>query len=249
MHLAQGFPLVPVTAAGRTWPFLLDTGAQDWMVAPWAAEAMGLAPDPGRRTRVFGTDSVTDAPNVLLAGTSLGGLALPTRSVPAATLPGFEQVSPTPAGILGAPTLAQYDILLDGPAQQVVLYAVEGCQAVPVPFVPPLARVPLRRLPGGEVLVPITLGGHQLEALLDTGARGTVIAASVPGAAAARGLRVGEDRMPDLRPTVVPLALERGEALLGMDYFAARRAWISYASGLLLIELPRLAPAAGYGRR
>lgn len=238
---AQGFPLVPVEAAGRVWPFLLDTGAQDMLVTPWAAQAMGLRPDPGRRTRVFGTNSASDAPNVVLAGLSFGGVPLASRSVPAATLPGFEEVSPSPAGILGAPLLSQFDVLFDGPGQQVVLYAVDGCQAVPVPFAPPLARVPLIRTPGGEVLLRVLLGGRPVEAVLDTGARGTVVDPSVPGAGTP-GLRVGEDSMPELRPTVAPLALDRGQALLGMDYLGRRRSWISYASDLLVVELPGRAP-------
>ena len=246
-HNAQGFPLVPVEAAGRVWPFVLDTGAQDMLVTPWAAKAMGLRPDRGRTTRILGTDSTFDAQNVFLEGLSFSGTPLAPRRVPAAVLPGFEQVSPTPAGILGAPLLSQFDILFDGPGQQVTFYQVSRCQAVPVPFVPPLARVPLIRTPDGGLLVRMVLGGTPVEALLDTGARGTAVDPSVPGAGTP-GLRVAEDTMPGLRPTVMPLSLGRAQAQLGMDYLGARRSWISYASNMLVVEMPRSAQG-GLARR
>ena len=239
--LAQGFPLIPVQHRGRTWLFLLDTGAQDWLVTPAAAATMGLAQDRGRRMRVLGTDSATEADMVVLQGVSLDGILLPARSVPSSTLPGFERLDPAPAGIIGAPVLSKFDLMFDGPGRQLSLFSVTGCTAVPVPLLPPLTHVPLRRAAGGEMILTISLGGTPVAAVLDTGARGTVLsqAAAAAMARGSRGLRVGDDAMLDLQPTIAPLTLDQGQALLGMDYLGRRRVWISYSTNRMIVQLPR----------
>ena len=239
--LAQGFPLIPLQHRGRTWLFLLDTGAQDWLVTPEAAAAMGLSADRGRRMRVLGTDSATEAPLVMLEGMSLDGVRLLSRSVPSSSLPGLEGLDPVPAGIIGAPVLSKFDLMLDGPGRQLSLFAVTGCTAVPVPLQPPLTHVPLQRAAGGEMILTISLGGTPVGAVLDTGARGTVLAQAAAAATArgGRGLRVGDDVMPDLQPTIAPLALDQGQALLGMDYLGRRRVWISYSTNRMIVQLPR----------
>jgi predicted aspartyl protease len=232
--LAQGFPLVPVQAAGRSWNFLLDTGAEDHLLTPWAATALGLSATG--RVQVLGTVSTATAPTVALDGLSLGGLPIPGRNVPAASLPGLDTLDPAPAGIIGLPFLGRFDLLIDGPGRQLTLFAVQDCQTVPVPFLP-AANIPLHVGAGGQPLVTMQIHGRPVEAIVDTGARGTVMT----GAAAARTglgpLRVGTDDTGP-RPTITPLALGDGEALLGWDYLGARRTWVSFATAKLIVSLP-----------
>jgi predicted aspartyl protease len=110
-------------------------------------------------------------------------------------------VVPPPAdGLLSADLISQFDIDLDFPEQQVVLYRPLGDCSAPAAFLSsPLYAVPLR--PFGEDRRPrvmVTIGGKDVVAMIDTGAGRTAI---FRHAAERLGLRM-DDLAADPRSTV-----------------------------------------------
>ena len=263
LRLRDGYPLVPATIGGTPVTFLLDTGAQGMLITPEAAALLGLPPDPGVTTRMFGTGGARDVGNVILQGLRIGGAAAPSRSVPVASLPGAPVTEPPLAGLLGAPLLAAYDLDLDVPGGRMALYDAAGCGAAMPPVPQPATVLPLEVSPEGEAFVPVEINGQSLLALLDTGSRATLLteqaarrlglggpvsantARGVDGEALplrhhrVREMRVGADVVMDAPVSVAPLQLGRGDMLLGLDYLGQRRVWISYASGRVVIGLTR----------
>lgn len=265
--LADGFALVTATVGDRTASFVLDTGAQDVLLTPEAVVRLALPRDPARRTLVLGTGGAVVADNALLPGLALGGagsggVGLGPRSVPVSPLPGLPAADPPVAGLLGASLLARYDLDLDLPAGRVALHDVHDCPAGVRPFPVPYVMAPLLLTPQGEPFVTVLVDGVPLEALLDTGSRGTVLtetAAARAGLAPAgegvthgaegvdmtlrtatvREMRLGWDVMRDVSVGVAPLRLARGDMLLGADYFAGRRVWLSYSGRRVFVQMPQ----------
>lgn len=268
VRVRDGFPLVPATVGATPVTLLLDTGAQGMLVTPEAAAALGLPPDPGVTTRMFGTGGFRDVPNVVLQNLRLGGALVPAHSTPVAALPGVPTTEPPLAGLLGAPLLAAYDLDLDVPGGRMTLYESNGCGATPPPIPGPVTTLPLEVTPAGEAFLPVRINGETLLALLDTGSRATLLTtdaarrlglAGPVSANTARGvdnaamplshhrvreMRVGEDVVPNAPVSVAPLQLGRGDMLLGLDYLGRRRVWVSYRTGRVVIGLRPDAPAS-----
>lgn len=259
--LADGFPLVPAAIGGRAVLFVLDTGAQDLLITPETAARLALPRDPARRTLVLGTGGAVVADNALLPGVSLGGVGLGPRSVPVSPLPGLPATDPPVAGLLGASLLARYDLELDLPGGRVALHEVQDCPGGVRPFPVPYVMAPLSLTPQGEPFVTVLVDGTPVEALLDTGSRGTVLteaAAARAGLAPAgngvthgaegagmalrtagvREMRLGWEVLRDVTVGVAPLRLARGDMLLGADYFAGRRVWVSYSGQRMFVQMP-----------
>ena len=265
--LADGFPLVPATIGGRAVSFVLDTGAQDLLLTPEAAARLALPRDPARRTLVLGTGGAAVAENALLPGLSLGGpgpggVEMGPRSVPVSPLPGLPDVDPPLAGLLGASLLARYDLDLDLPGGRVALHEVRDCPGGVRPFPAPYVMAPLFLTPQGEPFVTVLVDGTPMEALVDTGSRGTVLTEAAAARAGLRPvgdgvtrgaegasmalrtavigeMRLGWEALRGVTVGVAPLRLARGDMLLGADYFAGRRVWLSYSGRRLFVQVPR----------
>lgn len=253
----RGLVELPATVDGESARFLLDTGSENMLVTPGAAARLGLAPDPARRTLLLGTGGDAQAPNAWLAGVRLGGVALARRSVAVAPLPGPVDAD----GLLGAPLAAAYDLDLDLVAGKVGLVSVEGCAAGAPLLPPPFTVVRLTVTADGTATVPVTVNGVTLTALLDTGSAWTALtpaaarrahvgplgpggtAPGVDGApvgfqgARAATLAVGWDVQRGVEVAVAPLRIGGADMLLGADWLRQRHAWVSYATGQLVIAL------------
>lgn len=194
-------------------------------------------------------------------GTGSGGVGLGPRSVPVSPLPGLPAADPPVAGLLGASLLARYDLDLDLPGGRMALHEVRDCSGGVRPFPVPYVMAPLSLTPQGEPFVTVLLDGTPVEALLDTGARGTVLteaAAARVGldpaghgvthgaegagmtlrTAVVREMRLGWEVLQGVTVGVAPLRLARGDMLLGADYFAGRRVWVSYSGRRLFVQMP-----------
>jgi len=167
-------------------------------------------------------------------------------------------------GLLGRDLLSVFDLDLDVPGRHLTLYSVAGCAGRFLPWAGDYTAVPVRNPAESALVVPVELDGHTLRALLDTGAGSTLVAAPgiaklglVPpdftndAALGLSGLgsrtttahrhrfaslRVGSEvaRQPWLWVSPVRL-YPVADMLLGADWLAARRVWISYATQQLFI--------------
>lgn len=260
--LVEGFALVPASLGGRAVTMVLDTAAQEHLLTPEAAADFALAPDPTRRSQLFGTGGQVIVENAVLPPLRVGGLVLPPRSVPVAPLPGLPPTDPPVAGLLGAPLWAGYELELDVPRGRMALHAVRDCLDGPRPFAPPYVLLPMRLGPEGQPLVTVSVNGVALTAVLDSGSRATLLteqaaarvglgaaqrmgtARGVDGSAvpvrqhAATELRVGWEALPGAVVSVARIDIPGADMLLGMDYLGGRRVWVSYASGRVFIQAP-----------
>ncbi|MDR3537640.1 MAG: retropepsin-like aspartic protease [Acetobacteraceae bacterium] len=161
-------------------------------------------------------------------------------------------------GLLGRDFLSVFDLALDLPAGTLTLYDVAGCSGRFLPWKTPYAALPVAMPMDTALVVSVQLDGVTLRALLDTGASGSLVAA--PGIArlgltparlsggslSASGvgphsfdvqrhrfatLRVGPDTLQAPTLMVAPVRLTPiVDMLLGGDWLAGRRIWLSYAT-------------------
>jgi hypothetical protein len=163
---------LPVTIHGHAGTVVLDLGASAGLIlAPGAAAALGI-------------DTTAAQLDVLMLGTTLEqhvplnahGIALP---IPAG-LPPF-------VGILGSFAVQQEDILLDGPAQRVLVYRHSVSSAVrhgvsswlptgitaadchPMPHFPNIA------IGVNQVRLPLTVNGQAVQSFFDSGSPTTIM--------------------------------------------------------------------------
>ncbi len=253
---------MPASLGGRAVTMVLDTAAQEHLITPEAAAMLALPRDPAQRSQLFGTGGQVIVENAVLPSLGFGGLVLPPRSVPVAPVPGLPATEPPIAGLLGAPLLAGLELDLDIPRGRMALYAVSDCPDGPRPFAPPYVLLPLRLGPEGQPIVTVSVNGVALEAVLDTGSRATLLteqaaarvglgaaqrtgtASGVDGSAvpvrqhAVRELRVGWEAWSGAVVSVARIDIPGADMLLGMDYLAARRVWVSSASGRVFLQAP-----------
>jgi len=189
-----------------------------------------------RRHTLLGDTSVTVGP---LPVTELGGRPI--------------------AGLLGRDFLAPFDLDIDLPGKQLALYDVSGCSAGFLPWTTRYAAIPASTPMGAALVVQVLLDGRPLRALIDTGASASLVTApgifhlgltadSLARDPGGNGRGVGpvavpmqQHRFAELRvgpettqaPTlwvasvrVVPIV----DMLLGADWFATRRVWLSFAT-------------------
>jgi predicted aspartyl protease len=170
-----------------------------------------------------------------------------------------------PVGVIGADMLSAYDVELDFPARTATLYAVTGCSGDFVPWsgrhdvLAPLSGPP------DLFVIPTVLNGHSIRALLDTGSNTSSLslaaarAAGVDAAAlkgdradsyiGTRGVAVGAHRhgfdslaigsahFSNARISVQDADFNAFDMLLGMDYLAPRKLWLSYRTHQVFIDL------------
>jgi hypothetical protein len=167
-------------------------------------------------------------------------------------------------GLLGRDFLSLFDLDLDVPGHRLTLYQIHDCGGRFLPWQGGYAAVPVT-LPDQDALVlPVTLDGTKLRALLDTGASSSLLAAPglfrlgmQPAGLAGdpadqvsglgprmvtmhrhgfRTLRVGGQTTDSPVIWVAPVHLTPiVDMLLGADWLAVRRVWISFATRQLFV--------------
>lgn len=266
VRVVQDIPLVPAVLNGRPATLLLDTGAQTFVLTEAAVARLGLATDARMQVAIGGIGGrsrscaavlrdIHLAPGFRLPDTYAGVLttALPT--------PGGIRID----GLFGVGVLNRWDVELDMPAARVVLHAGPACPGPPASYAG-AATLPNVATAGGRFAIPVTLDGAALAALIDTGAQSTIVnsdAAKQAGATDAAlaadppqmlmgvgadqvqarrhrfgVLRVGHDIAPNPTLAVMPPIAGINEAILGFDYLARRRVWLSAARNLVFIARP-----------
>jgi Aspartyl protease len=186
------------------------------------------------------------------------------RSLTVGVLPGISGRDSAIAGLLGRDYLALFDLDLDLPARRLTLYQVSGCAGRFLPWTAQYASVPFTTPPGEAVILPVTIDGSVLRAMLDSGATSSLVAApgmyklglaqaslsddpsSVISGLGTRSvtvhrhqfaaLTVGNQTIASPSLWVEPIRLSPiVDMLLGADWLAQRRVWISFATKQLLV--------------
>ncbi len=167
------------------------------------------------------------------------------------------------AGLLGQDFLSPFDLDLDGPAATLTLYSVAGCAGRFLPWPGRYTAVPAWRPVRNILAVPVHFGAAELQAELDSGASlstvtlpGMVQMALPPGgpvtgpvtlrgfgpAQQSGSLRhfasvaVGDLPAAPAQWAVAPLHTLRSiGALLGADWLASRRVWVSWATNQVFV--------------
>lgn len=204
-------------------------------------------------------------PNVIVRSLQIGAARSGMFSIAVGSLPGKPPVQPPIEGLIGGDVLTHYDVefnVAEGwmnlwaptPAANAACGGPQGWNAI-------YRALPMQ-FDGRRVSIAVVLNGHTLKALVDSGARSRIVAQSVVArlgvseqtlAADPGGLTNGvdgrqqayhwhqfktlqygleEEKNPVL--TVAPLH-DVADMLLGSDWFAAHRVWISYQTGKLYV--------------
>ncbi len=266
LTIIGGAILVEVMVNDRPARMILDTGAQRSVVSKDAVRKLDLALDEWVATTMRGVGGVERNRNALPRSLTLGGVPLERRtrtrdtSLTVGTLPGggFD-------GLLGRDFLSLFDLDLDMRGATVTLYDVSGCTTGFLPWTKPYTALPVGNPTETALIVGVVLDGVPLRALLDTGAGSTVLtapgmarmgltperlAASPNATASGLGPRtvvgwhhrfktfaIGDDVTANPTLWVAPVRLAPiVDMLLGADWLATRRVWISYATRQVFAE-------------
>jgi hypothetical protein len=169
---------------------------------------------------------------------------------------------------LAMATLGGYAFDFDAPHDRFSLYRGSTCSGAAQPFGGRTAAIDMRPDPHNRVVIPVSLNGATRSATLDPAAPFVLITARAaaalppPGATVVRGpdgavtariwvqrfneLRIGPDRLRNIRLVVVDGLPVSGDMLIGAPYLKHRRALISMPDRKVYIEVPaRGAPPPG----
>ena len=248
--LERGVPLITLAIDGGAATLVLDTGAERTILTVGAARRLGLEGHYAYARTMHGVGAGEVRPGRLAAGAlPLTGYSLLVAPI---TLPsvGGQAID----GLLGADLLADFDLDLDFVHRRVRFYKASACAAPswPPPYSSIAAHVSLHR----HLFFPVRLDGQDMAAFIDTGSQFTVVdaaaavrsgltqaalrldrAVTVRGAAAVSvGAHVHRfDRLEvaggvtrDSSAIVARLDLDDADLILGADYLAAHRVWLSY---------------------
>ncbi|WP_428489627.1 retroviral-like aspartic protease family protein [Rhodopila sp.] len=170
-------------------------------------------------------------------------------------------------GMLGRDFLSLFDLDLDVPGRRLTLYRVHDCAGRFLPWQGGYAAIPLTLEAQDALIVPVAVDGTKLRAVLDSGASASLIGApglfrlglrqasfADDPAAEASGLgpravtmhehrfgslRVGNESIERPLIWVAPIHLTPiVDMLLGADWLAGRRIWISFSTGQLFVATP-----------
>jgi len=254
--------VLPAEVAGSRVRLLVDTGANNGvLVFADVAQRLGLAVLPGRPTMgVSGALSTGRAPDVavVIPGAFRGLAEVAVVAAPA--------TARRPDGLAGTRLFGGLDVEFDPAAARLRLHQVSGCQGF-TPLAEPHEALPLAVGPGGLPGLRVRLNGQPAVGLLDTGADRTVLLrpsvalldggpallGATPGAVGAdvsgrsvpavparvREFAIGETVLRDFTGTLIVAPVDIAHLLVGRDWIAGRRLWISYATGRVFIARER----------
>ncbi len=266
LRMVANIPLVDVTLNGGPATMVLDTGAERTVLTEAAARRVGLEFDPRNIQRGAGAGGIVTSFAARVRRMELAGLSIPDHPVLATPHP-LGSIAGTPIdGLLPALVLSAFDVDLDLPGRKATLYAGTVCGDTRIPPWPQSSiSLPADFSRPPRVNLRVRAGGAELLALLDTGAQGITITARAAAAAGVgpaelaagqpimvrgvgpQAVQARRVRLPELQigpetgrnvPVIVTdSGMDRIDMILGMDYLAPRRLWLSYARQQAFIML------------
>src|SRR5271163_2086724 len=125
----QNVPIVILLANGKPVTLLLDTGAASTILTPAAAQRIGAQPPRVEFQRSVGGfgGGTLKTNEVELRSFSVGGVAIPWRRLPIASVISPNTFLGPLDGILGADVLSSFDVDLDLPHHRMAFYKRQSC--------------------------------------------------------------------------------------------------------------------------
>jgi predicted aspartyl protease len=160
--------------------------------------------------------------------------------------------------------LSSFDIDLDLPHHRMVFYGRQSCPSAAPAWAEPYATIPVRKSFSNHLSFPVQLDGRQIDTFMDTGAQLSVLATKAAlalgvteaalsrdratvtlGAAAERlnshlhrfsHMEVGGEVVRNPVLVIADVSLKDADLVLGIDFLASRRIWLSYASQQIFLS-------------
>ncbi|MGA7328258.1 MAG: pepsin/retropepsin-like aspartic protease family protein [Rhodomicrobium sp.] len=245
-------------------PLGADTGSPTF-VTPETASRLHLDQDL-RSTRVQGTTNAFTANNVLIRDLEFAGDHYRRKSVPTIKILHVNTFGKEPlAGLLGADIFSAYDLEFDFAKSALTLFKVRGCTEMTPPWTGTYSTVPLKITQQHRITMPVELNGTKLRGVFDTGAAATTVFEGAALKAGVTSAALKNDPLGDvvgagnysikapfhefemleaagLRLTKIRLSVLKSpndaDLLLGRDFMASNRFWISHATGTLFVQQP-----------
>lgn len=261
LTVLRNFLLAPVALDHSKVMMVVDTGAEATTVTPATVQRLGLAWEPSRTVLLGVGGKVRGGGTVQLQRLELGGLARGGLALAVGTLPHLGSAERPVSGLLGVDVLGAYDIAIDLPQHTMTLYTAPPCPGFIPPGYDPGDGHELQATGGGLLFLAVRIDGHPVRALLDTGARHSLLARRVAArlgvtshdlsrdpVVRGRGVgaaplafrrhrfdevRVGGVVVRDMAVNIATLPIPGVDMLLGADWLAGHRVWISRSAGRL----------------
>ncbi|MGC8477521.1 MAG: retroviral-like aspartic protease family protein [Acetobacteraceae bacterium] len=189
---------------------------------------------------------------------------LPELSLSVGALPGAQGSGRRVVGLLGRDILARYDLDIDLPRRRITLFRVRDCTGRFLPWWRSYHRAAMLPGYRAVLGIAVRADGRTLRAMIDTGATGQLLSTSgmdrlgltVAGLAGApavqargvgprtvigrfltlRDLTVAGFRSRDVPVMAAPVILSPIlDLLIGMNWLARHRVWLSYATGQVFV--------------
>jgi predicted aspartyl protease len=267
IEMRGDIPLMHATIKGKPATLVLDTGAVGVALTEQAMERFGLRRD-GNAVMVGGGVGGTSRNFAgRMEEFRIGDLPVPDHRVSVLPAASGIARSGLVDGLFGVSVLSVFEVELDMPHGVVTLYGGKLCRDTTAPpWAAGAEVVAAEQSELGRFLVPVELDGRKLTALLDTGASVTVLSTDVanalgvtqamleagprrslagtgPAIAAAWVHRFGRLRFANqdyVGPWLIvsARAAPKVDMIIGADYLAHRRIWLSYARKLVFIDRP-----------
>jgi predicted aspartyl protease len=272
----RGVWTVPVEINGSRLRLILDTGAERTLLTEAAVARIGMLRDPGHQTRTFAIGGLSTAADGRVSSFAIGGVYLPVPSVTVGQFALPTGAGAPLEGLLGADVLSAFDVDLDARDGRLTLYRARDCPDAGPPWQEPFLSLGAIGRTRDRLLAPIMLDAAAGTATIDTGAQHTVVSerlaeragatpadmandARITAHGAASGqvsvhvhrfrlLRIGPSSIADPVLPVLSMPEGLGDGLVGDDFLAGRRIWLSYASLRVFITPSAPAPAVALGR-
>ncbi|HEX3415479.1 MAG TPA: retropepsin-like aspartic protease [Stellaceae bacterium] len=258
-------PIVTLIANGAPLTLLLDTGAEWTIVTPAAAKRIGAqTPRIEFDRQIRGLSGSLATNEVELRSFTAGDVALPWRRLRVASLNMPSVFSGPLDGVLGADTLSSFDVDLDLPHHRMVFYGKQSCASAAPAWAEPYATISARKTFSSHLSFPALLDGRQIDTFFDTGAQLSVLSSKAAvalgvtdaalsrdratvtlGAAAERlnshlhrfsHMEVGGEVVRNPELIVADVSLKDADLVLGIDFLASRRIWLSYGSQQIFLS-------------
>ncbi len=250
--------VVPAGINGKWVRLVVDTGAERTTIAKTTAERLELPRDPRYTTRAQGVGGITTTTDVRPDRFVLGGVHFPLDRIAVGTFTLRTDRGLDADGLLGADVLLAFDLDIDVPGGKLTLYHATTCPQLHLPWTQPAVLLTGVRAHKDRLMVPITLDGVDGTAFLDTGAQVNLISGSMVqrmgltsqtfandptirqhGVGPAEvishvhrfdRLRIGPVVQQPAVLTVMDGDAGFGDALIGEQFLAGHRVWISFRS-------------------
>ena len=268
VRVDQGLPIVSVMIGGHRSKLILDTGAEQTLIATPAAYSLGVQVHqeyPKTMRGLSGNFPIGKADVTISAGDTV--LTRRGVSVGPISLPPLGYI--TPDGLLGADILSEFEVDLDLPHELLHLYAPPPSCVIAGPLWPrPYDVIAANRSLHDRLFFPLALDGSKLTGIFDSGSDRSVLDKisaqkigtsqvtndQVPGI---RGVTTGEVSTSAYRfrrlvlgteeisnPLFVTAMLNLDDAgvIIGMDYLRWHRVWLSYGAHKIFVQRPTGGP-------